>query len=54
MCSVKADGFVQGERIPKEKMASFKYEVVVDGGSGTRRTCGVLASDMVSLNRVVD
>ena len=47
VCSVKRDGIVLGGRIPKDKMASFKYEVVVDGGSGTCRTCGVLASDMV-------
>lgn len=43
-----ADGLQLGQPVDREALEGYKYELVVDGGGGSCRTCGVLASDRVS------
>ncbi|CAI5947383.1 unnamed protein product [Closterium sp. NIES-64] len=39
------DGLSEAAKMEKAESQRFKYEVVVDGGAGSCRTCGVLGSD---------
>ena len=45
--AIRKDGFREAKRMSLEEMKAYRYEVVVDGGSGTCRTCGILSSDKV-------
>ncbi|CAI5499183.1 unnamed protein product [Closterium sp. Naga37s-1] len=46
--SMEADGVRLGGRLKPEELQGFKYELDVDGGTGSGRTCGILASNQAS------
>eukprot|EP00850_Spirogloea_muscicola_P022977 SM000321S12210 [mRNA] locus=s321:93330:96812:- [translate_table: standard] len=48
---MKADGLELGSFLQQKDKNTFKYEIVVDGGVGTCRTCGVLASNQVVIRQ---
>ncbi|CAI7804076.1 unnamed protein product, partial [Closterium sp. NIES-53] len=43
--SMEEDGVRLGGRLKPEELQGFKYELDVDGGTGSGRTCGILASN---------
>ncbi|CAI7916730.1 unnamed protein product [Closterium sp. NIES-53] len=45
--SMEEDGVRLGGRLKPEELQGFKYELDVDGGTGSGRTCGILASNQV-------
>ncbi|CAI7761158.1 unnamed protein product, partial [Closterium sp. NIES-53] len=45
------DKIVKGRAFNRSQLQSYKYELVVDGGSGTCRTCGVMASDQLMIKQ---
>ncbi|GJP55514.1 hypothetical protein CLOM_g14464 [Closterium sp. NIES-68] len=45
------DKIVKGKAFNRSQLQSFKYELVVDGGSGTCRTCGVMSSDQLMIKQ---
>eukprot|EP00475_Leptophrys_vorax_P003563 TRINITY_DN12108_c0_g1_i4.p2 TRINITY_DN12108_c0_g1~~TRINITY_DN12108_c0_g1_i4.p2 ORF type:complete len:354 (-),score=31.29 TRINITY_DN12108_c0_g1_i4:1543-2493(-) len=48
---MQADGISMGGRLNASALQRFKYEVAVDGGTGTCRTCGVLASNQLMIRQ---
>lgn len=48
---IESDGFRLGKRISGPAKSSYKYEIAVDGGVGTCRTCGLLASNQVMIRQ---
>ncbi|CAI5967269.1 unnamed protein product [Closterium sp. NIES-64] len=49
--SLEADGVRLGGRLKPEELQGFKYELDVDGGTGSGRTCGILASNQVLIRQ---
>ncbi|CAI5467568.1 unnamed protein product [Closterium sp. Yama58-4] len=49
--SMEADGVRLGGRLKPEELQGFKYELDVDGGTGSGRTCGILASNQVLIRQ---
>ncbi|CAI5468725.1 unnamed protein product [Closterium sp. Yama58-4] len=49
--SMEADGVRLGGRLNPEELQGFKYELDVDGGTGSGRTCGILASNQVLIRQ---
>ncbi|GJP74137.1 hypothetical protein CLOP_g4766 [Closterium sp. NIES-67] len=45
------DGLSEAPKMGKAESQRFKYEVVVDGGAGSCRTCGVLGSDQAMIRQ---
>ncbi|CAI5991855.1 unnamed protein product [Closterium sp. NIES-65] len=45
------DGLSEAAKMEKAESQRFKYEVVVDGGAGSCRTCGVLGSDQAMIRQ---
>lgn len=48
---IEEDGFKLGGRMTQQEKSAFKYEIVVDGGVGSCRTCGVLASNQAVIRQ---
>eukprot|EP00850_Spirogloea_muscicola_P006760 SM000032S12144 [mRNA] locus=s32:710768:722399:- [translate_table: standard] len=46
-----ADGVKLGGFLNASTMSSFKYQIIVDGGQGSCRTCGVLRSSQLALRQ---
>ncbi|CAI5487244.1 unnamed protein product [Closterium sp. Naga37s-1] len=44
---LREDGIKMGGRLGPAELQAFKYEIEVDGGTGTCRTCGILASNQM-------
>ncbi|CAI5500448.1 unnamed protein product [Closterium sp. Naga37s-1] len=49
--AMKADGVVTAPRMNFTQFNAFKYQVLVDGGGGSCRTCGVLRSNQLSIRQ---
>lgn len=49
---MEIDGLVLGKRMNFTQFNAFKYQVIVDGGGGSCRTCGVLRSNQLSIRQV--
>ncbi|CAI5494568.1 unnamed protein product [Closterium sp. Naga37s-1] len=45
------DGLSEAAKMEKAESQRFKYEIVVDGGAGSCRTCGVLGSDQAMIRQ---
>ncbi|GJP39340.1 hypothetical protein CLOM_g23720 [Closterium sp. NIES-68] len=49
--SLHADGIEMGDRLGPSQLQGYKYELDVDGGTGSGRVCGILSSDQMLIKQ---
>ncbi|CAI5932434.1 unnamed protein product [Closterium sp. NIES-65] len=50
-CSLRQDAIAFGKRLGPAELQSYKYQLDVDGGTGSRRVCGVLSSSQMLIKQ---